>query len=120
MAWPPDFRSATKATCPRSFIAFPTGSPLYGLPGLVSAMDMNVYDSNIRSSRASRVNRRAAGRWPGEGRRRVRVWGELGLREFRIEESHINHDLHLKAVCRRMATATFPARRPSTGAVPGR
>src|SRR5437868_9878020 len=113
MASPPDFRSATKATCPRSLNAFPTGSPLYGLPGLVSAMRVNVYESNIRSSRASRVSRRAIGRWRGEGRRRVRVWGELGLREFRIEENHIIHDLLLKAVCHRMATATLPARRPS-------
>src|SRR5439155_13648093 len=59
-------------------------------------------------------------RWRGEGRRRVRVWGELGLSELRIDESHINHDLLLKAVCPRMATATLPARRPSAEAVPGR
>ena len=44
----------------------------------------------------------------------------LGLKEFRIEESHMIHDLLLKAACHRMATATIPARRPSAGAVPGR
>src|SRR5438034_9050267 len=105
MAWPPDFRTATKATCPRSLIAWPTASPLYGLPGLVSAMGVNVYESNIRSSRASRVSRRAAGCWCGQGWRRVRVRGEVGLREFRIEESHIIYHLLLKAACPRMATA---------------
>src|SRR5207302_1301146 len=57
-----------------------------------------MHDGTVRSSSASRVGRRGAGRWRGEGRRRVRVWGELGLREFRIEESHIVHDLLLKAV----------------------
>src|SRR5919204_3667107 len=103
MASPPDFRSATKATCPRSLIAFPTASPLYGLPGLVSAMGVNVYESNIRSSRASRVNRRPVSRWRGEGRRRVRVWVELGLRIFRTEERHIGHDLLPEAACDRMA-----------------
>jgi hypothetical protein len=47
------------------------------------------------------------------------VWEEFGPREFRIEESHMIHDLLLKAVCHRMATATIPARRPSAGAVRG-
>src|SRR5205823_7906512 len=81
------------------------------------------HDGTVRSSSASRVNRCAAGRWRGKGRRRVRVWGDFGRRGFRIEESHIIHDLLLKAVCPRMATATHSGaqteRRAGAGPVRG-
>src|SRR5205823_9835951 len=56
-----------------------------------------MHDGSERSSSASRVNRLAACRLRGERPRRVR--GELGLRVFRIEESHISHNFLLKAVC---------------------
>src|SRR5438874_3463774 len=118
MAWPPDFRAATKATCPRSLTAWPTGRAAYGLPAPVSAMGVNVYESSDRSSRGSTVSRTAAGRKPGAGWRRVRARAELGVRERRIEESDIGHHLLLKEVCDRMVTA-LTARRPCAESVPG-
>src|SRR5687767_14541790 len=104
MAWPPEFRAATKATCPRSLTAWPTTSAPYGLSGLVSATGVNVYESIARSSRASTLSRHAGGRSAGEGRGRGRARAELGVRERRIEESHMSHHLLPKAVCRRMVT----------------
>src|SRR5215207_5822726 len=115
MAWPPEFRAATKATCPRTLTAWPTTSAPYGLAGLVSATGVNVYDSAVRSSSASTVSRCSASRRRGQGRRRARAAGELGRREFRIEESHISHHLLLTGVCDRMVTA-LSARRPFAGA----
>src|SRR5690242_9636193 len=111
MAWPPDFRSATKATCPRSLTAWPTPSAEYGLSGPVSAMGVTVYESTIRSSSASTVSWQDAGCRRGEERR---ARAELGRRAFRIEENHMNHDLLPKTVCQ--WTATTPARRPCAGA----